>query len=170
MPAGFWVLSNHSKLSSLGVKWYRNLQMVPWHTTFTISWFFVQPELHLTGLAPGRCWRKSCHWLICILTSWKGLNVLKMQSSCRRIDLLHEKEIVKRTEIKLFGFPTNLNFYQLDPPKKPPSSNLQLILWWVSCGCPDCRSWGVPTSAIKQILGEIILLKSWLCLIMSFPQ
>lgn len=131
---------------------------------------FVQPGLHLTWLAPWRYCRKLCHWLICILTSWKGVHVLKIQSSSIRIDFFQEKEMVKRTEIKLFGLPTSLNFYQLGPPKKPPSSNLQLTLWWVSCGCSDCRSWGVPTSAIKQILGEIILLKSWLCVVMSFPQ
>lgn len=134
------------------------------------SSYFVQPELCLTRLAPWRYWRKSCHWLICLLMSWKGLDVLNILSSCIRIDFRQEKEMVKWTEIKLFGFSTNLNFYQLGPPKKPPGSNPQLTLWWVSCGCPDCRTWGVPTSAIKQILGEIILLKSWLCVVMSFPQ
>lgn len=166
MPAGFWVLSDHSKLSSLEMKRYRNLQMgsgalayclhhLP-HTDWHHDWHHEDfGENHAID------WSAYLHL---------GKGWMKIQGSWIRKDFLQEKETGKRTEIKLFGFPTRLNFYQLGPPKKPPSSNLQLTSWWVSCGCPDCRSWGVPTLAIKQILEEIILLKSWLCVVMSFPQ
>lgn len=130
---------------------YRHLQM---------DFSTLAPHLHHLPHTPyslrptspgwhhGRFQRKLCHWLVCILQFQKGLNVLKVQGSCIRIDFLREKGTGKRKQTKRFGFSTNLIFDCLGPLKKPPSDNLQLTSQraqlWVSC-LQELRSANFPS-------------------------
>ena len=150
---------------------------VPWHTTFTIFpilWPWASP--HQTGTT-------KISEKIVPLTHLH--TVVSERAECpENSGLLHKDRLspgegngqkntgkcVKECKQNYLGFPPASFFTDSALPRSLPALTYSLHPSGLSCGYPACRSCGVPTLPVKQILGEIILPKSWLCLIMSLPQ